>query len=331
MQRSGEGSLGVQGMQLRETEKVEVTILVDNYSDVLLGDTPGAKRMKVAPPQTALAEHGLACLVTVYAGEEKHTILMDAGTTGTCLCHNAELMPQSLGVMTGVIQHQITFVETIVLSHGHYDHFAGLLSFLANTERKIPLIVHPGAFVERRIKAGPDFYVPMPTLKEADLENAGALLYKRAEASTIAADLILLTGKVERVTAFETGSPSLEARIDDQWVQDPFEDDQGLVINLKDQGLIVIGGCSHSGIINMIKHACSITGVSRVHAVMGGFHLAGPSEWKIEPTIDAMKAIDPDIIVPMHCTGWNATNRFATAMPDQFILNSVGTTYLLGR
>ncbi len=233
--------------------------------------------------------------------------------------------------MTGAIQHQIASVETIVLSHGHYDHFAGLVPFLARMQRKMPLIVHPGAFVERRIKVGPDFYVPMPAFKEADMEKAGAILDKRAEASTIAADLILLTGQVKRVTAFETGSPGLEARIDDQWVQDPFEDDQGLVFNLKDQGLVVIGGCSHSGIINIIKHAISITGVSRVHAVMGGFHLAGPSEEKIEPTIEAMQAIDPDIIVPMHCTGWKATNRFAAVMPDKFILNSVGTTYLLGQ
>jgi len=321
----------MQAMQLRETEKMEVTILVDNYSDVLLEDAPGAKRMKVLPPAAPLAEHGLACLVTVYTGDEKHTILMDAGTTGTCLCHNADLLPISMGVMTGAIQHQIASVETIVLSHGHYDHFAGLMHFLKSTERKIPLILHPGAFVERRIKVGPDFYVPMPALKEADVAKAGAILDKRADASTIAAGLILLTGKVERVTTFETGSPGLEARIDGQWVQDPFDDDQGLVINLKDQGLVVIGGCSHSGIINMIKHACRITGVSRVHAVLGGFHLSGPSEEKIEPTIEAMKAIGPDIIVPMHCTGWKATNRIAAVMPDQFILNSVGTTYLLGQ
>ncbi len=95
MQGIGEGSLGMQGMQLRETEKVEVTSLVDNYSDVLLEDAPGAKRMKVLPPAAPLAEHGLACLITVYTGDEKHTVLMDAGTTGTCLCHNADLLPMS--------------------------------------------------------------------------------------------------------------------------------------------------------------------------------------------------------------------------------------------
>jgi len=317
-------------MQLRETEKMEITVLVDNYSDVLLEDKDNAKRMKVLPPQAPLAEHGLACLISVYTGDEKHTILMDAGTSGTCLRHNAELLPISLGVMTGAVQHQIASVEAIVLSHGHYDHFAGLFKFLQSTEQQLPVIVHPGAFVDRRIKVGPDFYVPMPALKASELQEAGAVLDMRADASTVANDLILVTGKVERATDFETGSPGLEALVDDHWVQDPFEDDQGLVINLKDQGLVVIGGCSHSGIINIIKHACNITGIDQVHAVLGGFHLAGPSASKIEPTIAAMKTIAPAVIVPLHCTGWEAANQFAAAMPDQFILNSVGTTYQFG-
>jgi 7,8-dihydropterin-6-yl-methyl-4-(beta-D-ribofuranosyl)aminobenzene 5'-phosphate synthase len=317
-------------MSLREAEKIEVTILVDNYSDTLLADAPGARRMKVPPPLAPLAEHGLACLISVYKGDESHTILMDGGTTGTCLRHNADLMPKSIGVMTGAIRHRLTSVETVVLSHGHYDHFSGLPQFLAGAGRKVPLIVHPGAFVERRIKLAPDFYGPMPALNEGDLQKAGAIIDKRAEASTIADDLILLTGRVERVTAFETGSPGLEARIDDQWVPDPFEDDQGLAINLKGKGLVVIGGCSHSGIINIIEHACNLSGVDQVHAVLGGWHLSGSSEPKIEQTIEAMKTIGPDIVVPMHCTGWRATNRFAAAMPEQFILNSVGTTYQFG-
>jgi 7,8-dihydropterin-6-yl-methyl-4-(beta-D-ribofuranosyl)aminobenzene 5'-phosphate synthase len=320
----------MQSVKLSQAEKMEVTILVDNYSDLLLQDTDTAKRMKVMPPQAPMAEHGLACLISVYAGEEKHTILMDAGITGTCLLHNADLLPESMGVKTGAIEHQVASVEAVVLSHGHFDHYAGLPKYLVRTGKQLPLVVHPGAFVDRRIKFGPDFIVPMPTLIESDLQKAGAIVDKRAEVSTIAGDMVLVTGQVARVTDFETGSPGLEARIEGQWIKDPFADDQGIAIHLRDKGLVVMGGCSHSGIINITKHAMAATGVNNVYAILGGFHLAGPSESFIEPTVAAMKALDPEVIVPMHCTGWMAINRFAEAMPDQFILNSVGTTYQFG-
>jgi len=151
----------MQSVNLSEAEKMEVTILVDNYSDLLLQDTDAARRMKVMPPQAPMAEHGLACLVSVYAGDEKHTILMDAGITGTCLLHNAGLLPESMGVKTGAIEHQVASVEAVVLSHGHFDHYAGLPKYLVRTGKRLPLVVHPGAFVERRIKFGPDFTVPM--------------------------------------------------------------------------------------------------------------------------------------------------------------------------
>ena len=130
-------------------------------------------------------------------------------------------------------------------------------------------------------------------------------------------------------TDFEQGFPWAEANIDDGWVTDPFRDDQGLVMNLRGKGLIVLGGCSHAGIINTVEHARAVTGVDRVEAVLGGFHLTGPLfEPVIGPTIDEMKRIAPRYVVPMHCTGWKAIVRFAAEMPDRFLLNTVGTTYV---
>jgi 7,8-dihydropterin-6-yl-methyl-4-(beta-D-ribofuranosyl)aminobenzene 5'-phosphate synthase len=169
----------------------------------------------------------------------------------------------------------------------------------------------------------------MPALDEEALTEAGAVLHRAKEASTLAADLVLVTGEVERGTDFERGFPWAEARIDGQWVVDPFHDDQGLAVKVKDKGLVVIGGCSHAGIINTVKHAQKAAQVDTVHAVLGGFHLTGPAfEPIIEPTIEVMKKIGPDYVVPMHCTGWNAINQFAEEMPGQFVLNSVGTTYV---
>ena len=145
----------------------------------------------------------------------------------------------------------------------------------------------------------------------------------------MSARAVLVTGEVERVTDFEKGFPWAEAKIDGGWVLDPFHDDQGVAVKVKGKGLIVIGGCSHAGIINTVKQAQRMARTEAVYAVLGGFHLTGPVfDPIIGPTIEEMKKISPEYVVPMHCTGWKAINQFAREMPRQFLLNSVGTTYV---
>ena len=317
-------------IQLPDIDHAEVTVLVDNYTDLLLQDTDQIKRMRIAPPDAPKAEHGLAYLVTVQAGEKKHTILMDAGISGECLNHNAALLPKSLAGAFGVVKHRIEDVESIVLSHGHFDHFGGLKTYLSNAGKRLPMVLHPGAFVERRVKLGPETYVPMPSLTEEDLTAAGVDLDKRDKPSTVAGGMILVSGTVERTTDFETGSPGLESRQNGEWKPDLFEDDQAIAFRLKDKGLVVLGGCSHSGIINTVRHLAKTSSTEQIHAVIGGFHLSGPGEKLIDPTVKAMQIIDPELIVPTHCTGWKAINTFAKAMPDRFALNTVGTTFLFG-
>jgi 7,8-dihydropterin-6-yl-methyl-4-(beta-D-ribofuranosyl)aminobenzene 5'-phosphate synthase len=173
--------------------------------------------------------------------------------------------------------------------------------------------------------------VPLPTLDEAALREAGIEIRKIKEDSTLNSDRVLVLGEVERVTGFEKGFPWAEAEVNGTWMKDPFPDDRGVAIKVKDKGLVVIGGCSHAGIINTVRHAQNISGADRVHAVIGGFHLTGPIfDPIIKPTIEEMKKIAPQYIVPTHCTGWKAINEFAKEMPDQFLLNSVGTTYVFG-
>ncbi len=315
---------------LKEVDRVEITVLVDNVSDLLLEDSDTIKRLRVLPPNAPLAEPGLSCLITVTEGVESSTVLMDTGISGTCLKHNGEMLASSLGVMTGAVRQRLETVETIVLSHGHFDHFSGLTAYLQEMGKEMTVVVHPGAFVDRRLKVGPDAYVEMPAMVQAEMEAAGAIFDIRSHASTLASDRILVTGEVARTTGFEKGSQGLEACLDGAWVNDPFEDDQGIAMKIKGKGLVIIGGCAHSGIINIVEHVRRITGTGAVHAVIGGFHLGGQSKAVIESTVQAMKAIGPDLIVPMHCTGWQAIQRFASEMPDQFAFNSVGTTYLLG-
>ena len=147
--------------------------------------------------------------------------------------------------------------------------------------------------------------------------------------SLLALNHVLVLGEIGRITEFEKGMPGAEANVNGEWVKDPFPDDRGVALKVKNKGLVVVGGCSHAGIINTVRHAQRVTGTAKVHAVLGGFHLTGPMmESIIGPTIREMKEIAPEYIVPTHCTGWKAINEFAREMPDQFLLNTVGTTYV---
>ena len=306
-------------VNLRELERVEVTVLVDNYTDLLLlQSTPVVKRPAVLPPNAFLAEHGFSCLIKTVDVEE-HLFLMDVGISGTCLLHNVDLLKIDLGK-----------VEALILSHGHFDHFFGLDKVLNRLPKGIPFVLHPEAFLNRRLNIAPlGVQVPLPSLEENMLKTAGVEVRKVREDSTLGSGRFLILGEVNRVTEFEKGFPWAEAEIGGNWVKDPFPDDRGIAVQIKNKGLVVIGGCSHAGIINTVKHAQKIAGTQKVHAVLGGFHLTGPLfDPIIKPTIEEMKKIAPDYIVPTHCTGWKAINEFAREMPDQFHLNSVGTTYV---
>lgn len=313
---------------LREADKVEIVVLVDNYSDFFLSDSDVVKRLRVLPPAGPLSEPGLSYLIKVYAGSTSHTLLFDTGISGTCLLHNARTFAQSRAVLTGEVGAAFEDIEAVILSHGHFDHFGGLPVFLGQAKKEMPLILQAGAFVPRRFQMSPDLRIDMPGMNEETLAAAGARLQKIEGATPIASDLILLSGTVARQTDFETGMPGMEARINDEWIPDPFYDDQALAVNIKGKGLVMIGGCSHAGVINTIRHLKAVSGIKKVHAVLGGFHLSGENEKRIEPTVSGMKEIAPDYIAPMHCTGWKAINQFAREMPESFILNSVGTTYL---
>src|ERR1035437_4046196 len=116
---------------------------------------------------------------------------------------------------------------------------------------------------------------------------------------------------------------------DNSWQPDPYVlDDRALVINIKDKGLVIISGCAHAGIINTIRYAQQITGLTKVYAILGGFHLAGKEfEKRIEPTIEELKEINPELIVPSHCTGRRALISIAQAFPNAIACNSVGNIY----
>ena len=167
-------------------------------------------------------------------------------------------------------------------------------------------------------------------MDEAALREEGVDIIKNSQPYPLASNLVLATGEIERTTDFEKGLPNAYVETSGKVEPDRLLDDQGLLVHLKGKGLVIITGCAHSGIINTIRHARKITGIESVYGVIGGFHLSGQAFEPIIPrTLEELRAVNPAIISPMHCTGWKATTSMADAFPHQFVLSSVGTTLAL--
>ena len=157
-------------------------------------------------------------------------------------------------------------------------------------------------------------------------------MIERRQPSLLAGGCILITGEVDRTTDFEHGMPpSHQHWTGTTWEPDPLVlDDQALVVNVRGKGLVIVTGCGHAGAVNIVRHAQRLTGVHRLHALLGGLHLSGaffaPA---IGPTVRALTDLAPDLLVPGHCTGWRAQHALAAALPDSWIQGSSGTRYQL--
>lgn len=318
---------------LEPVDEVTVTSLVDNSYDGLLPDGRWVKRFGIArtPRLSAgqfaggdtvpglVAEHGFAALVTTRRGDEKHTLLFDTGISPDGLALNAE----RIGLDTSEI-------EAVVLSHNHFDH-AGGFAGLARLRRRhgLPITVHPLVWTPRRIALPGQSGWEFPVLSRRSLENEGFTVIERRQPSLLLGGSVLITGEVDRTTDFEHGMPFHEMRGPQGWEPDPLIlDDQALVIHVRDRGLVVITGCGHAGAVNICRYALRLTGVPRLASLMGGLHLGGPAfEPVIDPTVDALRTMNPDLVVPAHCTGWVAQHRIAAALGDAFVPNAVGSEF----
>jgi 7,8-dihydropterin-6-yl-methyl-4-(beta-D-ribofuranosyl)aminobenzene 5'-phosphate synthase len=307
---------------LKAIDKVEILTLQDNYIEMTATDNSAIIK-RAAPLQdgeiraSILAEHGFSALVKTTSEGKAHTILFDFGFSEDGAAKNAK----TLGV-------DMQEVEAATLSHGHSDHTGGLKQLAALTgKRDIPLIVHPSAFKSPRyLKLGEDFKINFPKLTHEMVEDAGFSVIESDTPYPLADDTILFLGEIPRRTDFEKGFPIAHWQKDGKELWDPIEDDTSIVMNLKDKGLVIVSGCAHAGIVNTVHHAMGVTGIDKVHVVMGGFHLSGPLfEGIIDRTSQELQIVHPAYVIPMHCTGRKAIMAMEKQMPDQFILNMAGT------
>jgi 7,8-dihydropterin-6-yl-methyl-4-(beta-D-ribofuranosyl)aminobenzene 5'-phosphate synthase len=220
-------------------------------------------------------------------------------------------------------------IESIVLSHGHYDHSGGLLATLkAIGKENLPIFVHEDMFKTRGV-AEPDGTVSkLPEFPTEDRVKPAKYI-RTKQPYTVADNTVLVTGEIPRKTSFEQGLPRHRVFVDGKWQPDPLIwDDRALVFNVKQKGLVVLSGCAHAGIINTTRYAQQLTGVEGIYAIMGGFHLAGKDcETRIKPTVEQLKQLAPAMLAPSHCTGWRGSCTIAKEMPKAFVWNSVGNLY----
>ncbi|MFC1910678.1 MBL fold metallo-hydrolase [Chloroflexota bacterium] len=315
-----------EALHMKKADLVEVTILDDNYTDVFITGSERVKRpshiMEGNVIKGLLADHGLSVMVDIFEGSASHRLLFDTGQSEVVVPWNIE----SLGVC-------LQNVEAVALGHGHHDHFGGLIKLYSDgvVPRSAPFHAHPGVFTQRYISLPDGGLARMPQLTRRPLNHLGVQIRENIGPTLLASGFALLTGEVERVTDFEHGFPPARVLAGEEIVPDPLiMDEQALVLNVKNKGLVIISSCGHPGLINIILYARKLTREGKVYFVGGGFHLTGPIfEPVIEPTIAEMKKLAPQVIVPCHCTGTKAINRFREAMPQQFVFNAVGTKYIL--
>jgi 7,8-dihydropterin-6-yl-methyl-4-(beta-D-ribofuranosyl)aminobenzene 5'-phosphate synthase len=167
----------------------------------------------------------------------------------------------------------------------------------------------------------------LPPPSRRDLEAEGVEVIEEPGQTLLLDSTVLVSGQVERHTAFERGFPIHYAQTEAGWEPDPMIwDDQNLIVNLRGKGLVIVSGCSHAGAVNVLRNAQRLTGQKRVAGFIGGLHLTGGIfEPIIEPTVDALAAADIDRLLPAHCTGWKADHQLARALPKAFVQPAVGT------
>ena len=334
---------GIAGL-VPEVDSLTLRVVTDNYQFAVARSrrSPGVEVQHFGwgiapgrpPDRTLLSEFGLSLHAESRRGRESRRVLVDFGFTPQALNNNIDLL--------GVEPSQL---NALVLSHGHYDHFGGLVGFLRRNSGKIEtgLPFHVGGedcFCAREW-VGPPERGSFGVLDRIALEKA-RLRVTYAPGPALVADHGFSTGKVALRSFEKPLSPtSMRVGVDHGlgcfadrlpkeertkiWVPDKFRHEIATCFNVKNRGLVVLTSCSHRGVVNTLRQAQAVSGIDKVHAVIGGFHLAPYPEDYVRRTIAALKSMDVEHVIPLHCTGELFYDMAKAEIPDRLIRAYTGT------
>lgn len=346
--RSGPSAARAQTLALPVVDRLAVRVVVDNVHDVTV---PGGKIGNVEVQRVGWglgpnlgkelhSEFGLGFHLESRRGSETRGYLLDYGASLTAEMNNLDLL-----------KIDTASLDALILSHGHFDHFAGLVPLLtrdrAKMRRNLPLYLGgEDTFCHRwaELPSGQRLYAG--ALDRRDLRAAHVRLVQ-IDRPAVLEGHAFTTGPIPRVT-FEKPGPAVKVEIgmrdgagcdashfsqeerDGKIVADRFRTEHATCFNVKDRGLVVLSSCGHAGIVNAVKQAQAVSGEQKVHAVIGGFHLAPTPEAYQAQVVQAFKEINPDWLIPMHCSGATFARLARESMPGKVIVSCTGTRFIFG-
>jgi len=311
-------------MALGEIDRISITTVVDNSIDALRADDRVARRFgsdRAGRIPTLRAEHGLAHHVEVARGDETTRIAFDFGLTAESMNHN-----------WGVLGLDAATIDLIALSHGHVDHYGGLVGFMESHRGRMRR--------DLALYAGSDHFAHRWTERNGRRADMGSLSRRTLEAYDLDVRVVaeprelvqgvMLSGEMTAPMPYEVIPPALRVEEAGELRQDTFIGEQTLIAHVKDKGLVVVTSCSHRGIVGICRHAVAASGVPKVHAVIGGFHLSGLAGERITQVVDSFRSLGVDYLIPQHCTGLEAMIQMGVHLPKELVVSSVGSTFTFG-
>jgi 7,8-dihydropterin-6-yl-methyl-4-(beta-D-ribofuranosyl)aminobenzene 5'-phosphate synthase len=328
-------------------DSLSVKVLVDSSYDTPRVGTSKWVKVKRAPPYIPSGnvrrvlhnQWGLSLALESRTGRETRDLMLDFGYTPEALLNNMDLMRVD-GAKT----------QAIILSHGHFDHFGGMLGYLRKFRAELPadLTLYVGGednFCLRKAPSGPGNYADYGVLDRRELDALKVKIVY-CEEPTIVMGHAFTTGAIAR-RSFEKvlpntiveydkknglgcDMPAAAAKAAGKAVHDEHPHEHGTCFNVKDRGLVVMSSCGHSGVLNTVLQAREVSGIHKVHAVLGGFHLFGAGDDYLRRIVAELKVLDPDVVIPFHCSGPGFTNVMREMLGDRLFTSTAGTEFTFG-